>query len=54
MALQKKERRFTIAIGLIIGVTISSMIVRHALSIKEEQSAQRPGIITRNLVLQEM
>ena len=43
MALQKKERRFTIAIGLIIGVTISSMIVRHALSIKEEQSAQRPG-----------
>ena len=43
MALQKKERRFTIAIGLIIGVTVSSMIVRHALNVKEEQSAHRPG-----------
>jgi hypothetical protein len=43
MGLGKKERRLTIAIGLIIGVTASSMLVRHALDVKNEQSAQRPG-----------
>lgn len=43
MALAKKERRITIAIGLIIGITVSSMIVRHALDVKSNQAAQRPG-----------
>jgi len=43
MALAKKERRITIAIGLIIGITVSSMIVRHALNVKSDQAAQRPG-----------
>jgi hypothetical protein len=43
MGLRKKERRLTIAIGLIIGITASSMLVRHALDVKEEQAAQRPG-----------
>jgi hypothetical protein len=43
MALGKKERRFTITIGLIIGVTASSMLVRHALDVKDEQASQKPG-----------
>ena len=43
MSLGKKERRFTIAIGLIIGVTASSMLVKHALEVKDEQAAQKPG-----------
>jgi len=43
MALAKNERRITIAIGLVIGITASSMIVRHALNVKSEQAAQRPG-----------
>ena len=43
MSLGKKERRITIAIGLIIGVTASSMLVRHALDIKSEKTALRPG-----------
>ena len=46
MSLGKKERRITIAIGLIIGVTASSMLVRHALDIKSEKTAQRPGNYT--------
>ncbi|MEL0099692.1 MAG: hypothetical protein VW907_09065, partial [Opitutae bacterium] len=33
----------TIAIGLIIGVTASSMLVRHALDVKDEQAARKPG-----------
>lgn len=43
MGLGKTERRITIAIGLIIGVSVSSMLVKHALDVKEEQSAKRPG-----------
>ena len=43
MGLGKRERRFTIAIGLIIGVTASSMLVRHALKVKDEQASQKPG-----------
>lgn len=43
MILGKKERRIAIAIGLIIGVTISSMLVRHALDIKEKQTSTKPG-----------
>ena len=43
MSLRKKERRIIIAIGLIIGVTASSMLVRHALDIKREKTALRPG-----------
>jgi len=43
MGLGKRERKFTIAIGLIIGVTASSMLVRYALDVKDEQAAQKPG-----------
>jgi len=43
MGLGKKERRLTIAIGLIIGVTASSMLVRHALDVKDEQATKKPG-----------
>jgi hypothetical protein len=43
MSLGKKERRIIIAIGLTIGVTASSMLVRHALDIKKEKTALRPG-----------
>ena len=43
MSLGKKERKIIIAIGLIIGVTASSMLVRHALDIKKEKTALRPG-----------
>ena len=41
MALRKKERRLTIAVGLIIGVTVSSLLVKHALSVKSEQAAKK-------------
>ena len=43
MSLGKKERIIIIAIGLTIGVTASSMLVRHALDIKKEKTALRPG-----------
>ena len=43
MVLGTKERRITIAIGLIIGVSVSSMLVKHALEVKDEQAAQKPG-----------
>ena len=43
MGLGKNQRRLSIAVGLIIGLTASSMLVRHALDVKEEQAAQRPG-----------
>ena len=43
MALRKKERRITIAIGLVIGVTMSSMLVKHALKVKDEQTSNKPG-----------
>ena len=43
MALRTKERRLTIAVGLIIGVTASSLLVRYALNVKNEQAAQKPG-----------
>ena len=43
MSLGKKERRITISVGLIVGVTISTMLVKHALDVKEEQTAQKPG-----------
>ena len=43
MTLRKKERRLTIAVGLIIGVTASSFLVKHALNVKNEQAALKPG-----------
>ncbi len=49
MILQKKERRMVIAIGLITGVLISSLLVRHALVVKEEQSARKPGVYDSGL-----
>ena len=43
MTLGKKERRITISLGLIIGVIMSSLLVKYALDVKEEQTAQKPG-----------
>ena len=43
MILGKKERRITIAIGLIIGVSSSSMLVRPAIAIKNEPADTRLG-----------
>jgi len=43
VSLKKKERRIVIGIGLAIGVTVSSLLVRHAIDIKEEQAVQKPG-----------
>jgi hypothetical protein len=43
MAISKKERRFSIWIGIAIGVAVSSMLVRFALNKKTEQIKERPG-----------
>ena len=43
MILGKKERRITIAIGLLIGITTSSLLVKYALSVKNEQTSRKPG-----------
>ena len=43
MILGKKERRITIAIGLLIGITTSSLLVKYALSVKNEQTLRKPG-----------
>jgi len=43
MAISKKERRFSIWIGIAIGVAVSSMLVRFALNKKAEQTKERPG-----------
>jgi len=43
MGLQRKERRLTITAGLVLGVVISSLIVKHALDVKNEHASQRPG-----------
>ena len=43
MAISKKERSFSIWIGIAIGVALSSMLVRYALQKKAEQTRDRPG-----------
>lgn len=43
MAISKKERSFSIWIGIAIGVAISSMLVRYALQKKATQTQERPG-----------
>ena len=43
MSLSKKERTLSIWIGIAIGVTCSSMLVRYALDVKEKQAQNRPG-----------
>ena len=43
MSLSKKERTLTIWIGITIGVTCSSLLVRYALDVKEKQVQERPG-----------
>ena len=43
MSLSKKERTLSIWIGIAIGVTCSSMLVRYALDVKEKQIQNRPG-----------
>ena len=43
MSISKKERSFSIWIGIAIGVALSSMLVRYALEKKETQTKERPG-----------
>jgi hypothetical protein len=43
MAISKNERRLSIWIGIAIGITLSSMLVRYALQKKTEQTNERPG-----------
>ena len=43
MSLSKKERTLSIWIGIAIGVTCSSLLVRYALDVKEKQVQDRPG-----------
>lgn len=43
MSLSKKERTLSIWIGITIGVTCSSLLVRYALDLKEKQVQDRPG-----------
>ena len=43
MSATKGERRLAIWVGVAIGVAASSLLVRHAFQVKEEQAANRPG-----------
>ena len=43
MSITKKERSFSIWIGIAIGVALSSMLVRYALEKKATQTKERPG-----------
>ena len=43
MVLEKKERRIIIGIGLLVGVTMSSLLVRHAINVKDQQAIKKPG-----------
>jgi hypothetical protein len=46
MSISKTERRIVIAVGIGLGVAISSMLVRYALDVKAEQVSRRPGNYT--------
>ena len=48
MGLNKKDRRISIWIGIIIGVTLSSMLFRYAIKDKNERSSMRPGSYDSN------
>ena len=49
MGLNKKDRRISIWIGIIIGVTLSSMLFRYAIKDKNERSLLRPGSYESNI-----
>lgn len=49
MGLNKKDRRISIWIGIIIGVTLSSMLFRYAIKDKNERSSMRPGSYDSNI-----
>lgn len=49
MGLNKKDRRISIWIGIIIGVTLSSMLFRYAIKDKNERSSMRPGSYDSNV-----
>ena len=49
MGLNKKDRRFSIWIGVIIGVTISSLLFRYAINDKNERASMRPGSYESNM-----
>ena len=43
MSITKTERRIAIGIGVTIGIIISSLLVRYALTHKEESLKEKPG-----------
>ena len=49
MGLNKKDRRISIWIGVIIGVTISSLLFRYAINDKNERASKRPGSYESNM-----
>ena len=49
MGLHKKDRRISIWIGVIIGVTLSSILFRYAIKDKNERSQLRPGSYDSNI-----
>ena len=48
MSLSKPERRIAIWVGVIIGVTVSSMLFKYAIREKNERSSQRIGSYDSN------
>ena len=49
MGLNKKDRRISIWIGIIIGVILSSMLFRYAINDKNARSSMRPGSYDSNV-----
>lgn len=49
MGLNKKDRRISIWLGIIIGVTLSSMLFRYAINDKNHRSSRRPGSYDSNV-----
>jgi hypothetical protein len=49
MGLNKKDRRISIWIGIIIGITLSSMLFRYAINDKNERSSMRLGSYDSNV-----
>ena len=49
MGLNKKDRRISTWIGVIIGVTISSLLFRYAINDKNERASKRPGSYESNM-----
>lgn len=49
MGLNKKDRRISIWIGVIIGVTISSLLFRYAINDKNERASMRLGSYESNM-----